>query len=129
MLIIFFACIKLWYKLLFLFFSSPQFCIEKPLFYCGEFANIFLFIYLFFPFHSSGFLKKTNDGGRLIITTFIGVLIGYFVGRSFQSVSFSKVYWPPLVYTYAAVGNYHPFWFVIGSCRFIFQQALVHRLT
>lgn len=99
MLIIVFACI---------FFSSPQICIQKPLFYCGEFANIFLFIY-FFPFHSSGFLKKTNDGGRLIITTFIGVLIGYFVGRSFQSVSFSKVYWPPLVYTYAAVGNYHPF--------------------
>lgn len=49
--------------------------------------------------HRSGFLKKTNDGGRLIITTFIGVLIGYFVGRSFQSVSFSKIHLPASIST------------------------------
>ncbi|KAJ4970370.1 hypothetical protein NE237_003469 [Protea cynaroides] len=39
----------------------------------------------------SGAMKKSNDSARLIITTTLGVVIGFFIGISFPSVSVSKL--------------------------------------
>ncbi|KAJ4977666.1 hypothetical protein NE237_008446 [Protea cynaroides] len=41
--------------------------------------------------HRSGVPKKSNDGARLIITTILGVIFGFFVGISFPSVSVTKL--------------------------------------
>ncbi|KAH9660716.1 putative storage protein [Citrus sinensis] len=54
---------------------------------------------LYILFVSSNLHSKTSVLLWLIITTFIGVLIGYFVGRSFQSVSFSKIHLPTSIST------------------------------
>ncbi|KAF8403072.1 hypothetical protein HHK36_011166 [Tetracentron sinense] len=44
--------------------------------------------------HRSGAPKKSNDGARLIITTIIGVVFGFFVGVSFPSVLVTKLNLP-----------------------------------
>ncbi|XVE79781.1 hypothetical protein DITRI_Ditri14bG0083600 [Diplodiscus trichospermus] len=44
--------------------------------------------------HRSGVLKKTNDSARLIITTILGVVFGFFIGVSFPSVSLYKIQLP-----------------------------------
>ncbi|KAG5515517.1 hypothetical protein RHGRI_036525 [Rhododendron griersonianum] len=41
--------------------------------------------------HRSGVSKKSNDSVRLIITTIMGMVFGYFIGVSFPSVSLSKI--------------------------------------
>ncbi|KAK6143943.1 hypothetical protein DH2020_024291 [Rehmannia glutinosa] len=41
--------------------------------------------------HRSGVIKKSNDSVRLILTTIIGMVLGYFIGVSFPSVSLSKI--------------------------------------
>ncbi|XP_042512025.1 uncharacterized protein LOC122087100 [Macadamia integrifolia] len=41
--------------------------------------------------HRSGGPKKSNDSARLIITTILGVVFGFFVGISFPSVSVTKL--------------------------------------
>ncbi|XP_022754194.1 uncharacterized protein LOC111302644 [Durio zibethinus] len=42
----------------------------------------------------SGVFKKTNDSARLIITTILGVVFGFFIGASFPSVSLYKIHLP-----------------------------------
>ncbi|XP_019175605.1 PREDICTED: uncharacterized protein LOC109170929 isoform X2 [Ipomoea nil] len=44
--------------------------------------------------HRSGTLKKTNDSARLIITTIMGMVFGYFIGISFPFVSLTKINLP-----------------------------------
>lgn len=44
--------------------------------------------------HRSGVSKKSHDGARLIITTIMGMVFGYFIGVSFPSVSLSKISLP-----------------------------------
>ncbi|KAG8387660.1 hypothetical protein BUALT_Bualt02G0044500 [Buddleja alternifolia] len=44
--------------------------------------------------HRSGVFKKSNDSARLIITTIMGMVLGYFIGVSFPSVSLSKINLP-----------------------------------
>ncbi|XVF05696.1 hypothetical protein REPUB_Repub05bG0194600 [Reevesia pubescens] len=44
--------------------------------------------------HRSGVFKKTNDRARLIITTILGVVFGFFIGVSFPSDSLYKIYVP-----------------------------------
>ncbi|KAK1267550.1 hypothetical protein QJS04_geneDACA015329 [Acorus gramineus] len=46
---------------------------------------------------SSGVLKKSNDGARLIITTILGVVFGFFVGVTFPAISVTKLNLPPHV--------------------------------
>lgn len=41
--------------------------------------------------HRSGALKRSNDGARLIITTIMGIVFGFFVGVSFPSASLAKI--------------------------------------
>lgn len=36
--------------------------------------------------------RKPNESMRLIVTTFIGVVFGFFVGVSFPTLSLTKVY-------------------------------------
>lgn len=50
----------------------------------------FLFIIMGTSLRSGPF-RKSHDNMRLIITTIMGMVFGYFVGVSFPSVSFSKV--------------------------------------
>ncbi|XVF05697.1 hypothetical protein REPUB_Repub05bG0194600 [Reevesia pubescens] len=44
--------------------------------------------------HRSGVFKKTNDRARLIITTILGVVFGFFIGVSFPSDSLYKIHLP-----------------------------------
>lgn len=44
--------------------------------------------------HRSGVHKKASDSGRLIVTTLLGVVFGFFIGISFQSISFNKIHLP-----------------------------------
>jgi len=44
--------------------------------------------------HRSGVSKKSHDSARLIITTIMGMVFGYFIGVSFPSVSLSKISLP-----------------------------------
>ncbi|KAL6566786.1 hypothetical protein OROMI_015190 [Orobanche minor] len=44
--------------------------------------------------HRSAAVKRSNDSARLILTTIIGMVFGYFVGVSFPSVSLSKINLP-----------------------------------
>ncbi|XVF46320.1 hypothetical protein PTKIN_Ptkin03bG0018200 [Pterospermum kingtungense] len=44
--------------------------------------------------HRSGVFKKTNDSVRLILTTIIGVVFGFFIGASFPPVSLYKIHLP-----------------------------------
>ncbi|KAK9137295.1 hypothetical protein Sjap_007889 [Stephania japonica] len=38
-----------------------------------------------------GIARKLNESMRLILTTFVGVVFGFFIGVSFSSISVSKV--------------------------------------
>eukprot|EP00262_Sarcandra_glabra_P007870 TRINITY_DN2095_c0_g1_i1.p1 TRINITY_DN2095_c0_g1~~TRINITY_DN2095_c0_g1_i1.p1 ORF type:complete len:387 (+),score=57.23 TRINITY_DN2095_c0_g1_i1:166-1326(+) len=40
-------------------------------------------------------MKKSNDSARLIVTTILGVVFGFFVGISFPSISVTKLNLPP----------------------------------
>ncbi|KAA3489538.1 Trimethylguanosine synthase [Gossypium australe] len=44
--------------------------------------------------HRSGVFKKTNDKARLVIATILGIVIGFFIGVSFPSISFYKIHLP-----------------------------------
>ncbi|CAA3033738.1 hypothetical protein CDL12_19772 [Olea europaea subsp. europaea] len=44
--------------------------------------------------YRSGVFRKSNDGARLVITTFMGMLLGYLIGVSFPSVSLTKINLP-----------------------------------
>ncbi|XP_051120616.1 uncharacterized protein LOC127244222 [Andrographis paniculata] len=44
--------------------------------------------------HRSGVSKKSNDTARLLITTVMGMTLGYFIGVSFPSVSLDKINLP-----------------------------------
>ncbi|XP_020591584.1 uncharacterized protein LOC110032332 [Phalaenopsis equestris] len=48
----------------------------------------------------SGFIRKTNDSLRLIMTTFVGFLIGFFIGISFPSVNITKLHFPSSIASY-----------------------------
>ncbi|KAK8933378.1 hypothetical protein KSP39_PZI015687 [Platanthera zijinensis] len=48
----------------------------------------------------SGFIRKTNDSMRLILTTFVGFLIGFLIGLSFPSVSITKLQFPSSIVSY-----------------------------
>lgn len=41
--------------------------------------------------HRSGASKKSSDGARLVITTIMGIVFGYFIGVSFPFVSLAKI--------------------------------------
>ncbi|XP_050214140.1 uncharacterized protein LOC126665394 [Mercurialis annua] len=41
--------------------------------------------------HRSGLSRKTNDSARLVVSTILGVVFGFFIGISFPSVSLIKV--------------------------------------
>ncbi|KAK9104334.1 hypothetical protein Scep_021178 [Stephania cephalantha] len=45
------------------------------------------------PFRS-GIVRKPNESMRLILTTFVGVVFGFFIGVSFSSISISKFNFP-----------------------------------
>ncbi|GMH07119.1 hypothetical protein Nepgr_008959 [Nepenthes gracilis] len=44
--------------------------------------------------YRSGNMKRSNDNARLIMTTIMGVVFGFFVGASFPSVSLTKINFP-----------------------------------
>ncbi|XP_044483835.1 uncharacterized protein LOC123209765 isoform X1 [Mangifera indica] len=44
--------------------------------------------------HRSSLSKRTNDSGRLIMTTILGIVFGFSVGISFQSLSLNKIHLP-----------------------------------
>ncbi|XAR59982.1 hypothetical protein NMG60_11033186, partial [Bertholletia excelsa] len=44
--------------------------------------------------YRSGASKKSNDGARLVLTTIMGMVFGYFIGVSFPSVSLTKINLP-----------------------------------
>ncbi|XP_062171951.1 uncharacterized protein LOC133877598 [Alnus glutinosa] len=44
--------------------------------------------------HRSGVLRKSNDGARLVVTTIIGVVFGFFIGASIPSISLTKINLP-----------------------------------
>ncbi|GAV66417.1 DUF707 domain-containing protein [Cephalotus follicularis] len=44
--------------------------------------------------HRSGVLKKTNDSARIVVSTLLGIVVGFFAGISFSAVSFNKIYLP-----------------------------------
>ncbi|KAH0464366.1 hypothetical protein IEQ34_007152 [Dendrobium chrysotoxum] len=48
----------------------------------------------------SGFIRKTNDSMRLIMTTFVGFLIGFLIGISFPSVNITKLHFPSSIASY-----------------------------
>lgn len=39
----------------------------------------------------SGILRKPNETMRLIVTTFVGVVFGFFLGASFPTLTLTKV--------------------------------------
>ncbi|GKV08314.1 hypothetical protein SLEP1_g19963 [Rubroshorea leprosula] len=45
--------------------------------------------------HRSGVSKRTRDGARIVMTTILGIVFGYFIGISFPSGSLSKIHLPP----------------------------------
>ncbi|KAK9061551.1 hypothetical protein SSX86_018733 [Deinandra increscens subsp. villosa] len=49
--------------------------------------------------YRSGGLKKSNGTAKLIVTTIMGVVVGYFIGVSFPSVSLTKVILPSSIYS------------------------------
>lgn len=42
--------------------------------------------------HCSAVSRKPNETMRLIVTTFVGVVLGFFIGVSFPSLSLTKVH-------------------------------------
>ncbi|KAK6144387.1 hypothetical protein DH2020_021207 [Rehmannia glutinosa] len=49
--------------------------------------------------HRSGVVRKSNDSARLFITAIMGMVLGYFIGVSFPSVSLSKINLPSSLVT------------------------------
>lgn len=71
----------------------------------------------------SGLLRKPNDTMRLIISTVVGVVLGFLIGISFPTVSLTKV-WISLVQFLvclflAVLVFYHLFIYVDGKYLFI----------
>ncbi|KAG0462597.1 hypothetical protein HPP92_021073 [Vanilla planifolia] len=48
----------------------------------------------------SGFLRNPNEGMRLIITTIFGVVLGFFIGTSFPTVSITKLHFPSSIISF-----------------------------
>ncbi|KAJ0969103.1 hypothetical protein J5N97_021980 [Dioscorea zingiberensis] len=48
----------------------------------------------------SGFLRKPNESMRLITTTIIGIVFGFFIGISFPTVNITKLHFPSSVLSY-----------------------------
>lgn len=71
--------------------------------------------------------KKSSDGARLVITTILGVVFGFFVGMSFPSVSLTKVCQPPLLGIFIEI---EPYIYLIcfKFRRLTYLQALYHLL-
>lgn len=42
--------------------------------------------------HCSSVSRKPNETMRLIVTTFVGVVLGFFIGVSFPTLSLTKVH-------------------------------------
>ncbi|URE04466.1 Lysine ketoglutarate reductase trans-splicing related 1 [Musa troglodytarum] len=53
----------------------------------------------------SGFLRKSNESLRLIITTVIGVAFGYLIGISFPTVNIIKLHFPSSILSYIEERN------------------------
>ncbi|KAG6432814.1 hypothetical protein SASPL_104401 [Salvia splendens] len=49
--------------------------------------------------HRSGILRRSNDTARLLLTTIMGMVLGYFIGVSFPSVYLSKINLPSSLMT------------------------------
>ncbi|XP_042067727.1 uncharacterized protein LOC121811039 [Salvia splendens] len=49
--------------------------------------------------HRSGVLRRSNDTARLLLTTIMGMVLGYFIGASFPSVYLSKINLPSSLMT------------------------------
>lgn len=49
--------------------------------------------------YRSGVFKKSNGSAKLVITTIMGIVVGYFIGVSFPSVSLTKVTLPSSIYS------------------------------
>lgn len=82
----------------------------------------------------SGVLRRSNDTARLLLTTIMGMVLGYFIGVSFPSVYLSKV-WSKLLrdlfnedFCHRLV-HYTPFFFLSSAGRLIYLQVLWHLLT
>ncbi|KAG9151427.1 hypothetical protein Leryth_020991 [Lithospermum erythrorhizon] len=54
-----------------------------------------------------GVFRKTNDSGRLIITTIMGIVFGYFVGVSFPFVSLTRFSLPSSLLSSSGSDNHH----------------------
>lgn len=63
---------------------------ERIVFECYGLLKVFFLNQLSFGCCSAG-CKKSNDTMRLIITTFFGVVFGFFIGVSFPTLSLVKV--------------------------------------
>ncbi|XP_008804222.1 uncharacterized protein LOC103717560 isoform X2 [Phoenix dactylifera] len=48
----------------------------------------------------SGLFRKPNETMRLIITTIVGVVLGFFIGISFPTVSITKLHFPSSIISY-----------------------------
>ncbi|KAK8581465.1 hypothetical protein V6N13_144491 [Hibiscus sabdariffa] len=44
--------------------------------------------------HRSGVFKKTNERARLVIATILGIVLGFFIGVSFPSISLYQIHLP-----------------------------------
>ncbi|XP_020110385.1 uncharacterized protein LOC109725557 [Ananas comosus] len=48
----------------------------------------------------SGLLRKPNESMRLVMTTVVGVVFGFFIGISFPTVSITKLHFPSSIISY-----------------------------
>ncbi|PKA66162.1 hypothetical protein AXF42_Ash018452 [Apostasia shenzhenica] len=51
-------------------------------------------------FGRSGFIRKSSDSMKLIMTTFVGFLLGFLIGISFPAVSITKLHFPSSIISY-----------------------------
>lgn len=51
---------------------------------------VYVVYWLSYSLHSGG-TRKTNESARIMLTTLVGVVFGYFLGASFPLVSLNKV--------------------------------------
>ncbi|KAM0045235.1 hypothetical protein Hdeb2414_s0009g00301671 [Helianthus debilis subsp. tardiflorus] len=49
--------------------------------------------------YRSGFFKKSNDSGRIVLTAIMGMILGYFIGVSFPYLSFTKINLLPVIHS------------------------------
>lgn len=90
---------------------------------------MYYFLYLY-----SGVLRRSNDTARILITTIMGMVLGYFIGASFPSVYLSKVWSAFLSYLLNEdvchrLGSLYSIFCLSSAGRSIFLQVLWHLLT